>query len=204
MLNVFEFVAESRTKTGTVAARKIRRNGQVPAVLYGGSAQPENLVLSHNEVVKHLSHEAVYSHVLDIVVDGKSEKAILKGVQRNPAKFQILHLDFLRVDMAEQVKVHVPLHFVNEQRSVGCKKGGVATHAMVDVEVLCLPSNLPEFIEVDLLDLDIGESIHLSQLRLPTGVEVVALSHGPEHDAAVVSILSPVGSLQDEGLSGAA
>jgi len=198
MSNMFEFVAESRTKTGKVAARGIRRNGQVPAILYGGGAQPENLVLSHNEVLKRLSHEAVYSHVLDIVVDGNAEKAILKGVQRNPAKFQILHLDFLRVDMAEQVKVHVPLHFVNEQRSVGCKKGGVATHSMVDVEVLCLPSILPEFIEVDLLDLDIGESLHLSQLKLPEGVDVVALSHGPEHDTAVVSILSPGGALQAE------
>jgi len=198
MLNVFEFVAESRAKTGKVAARGVRRNGQVPAILYGGSAAPEKLVLSHNEVVKRLSHEAVYSHVLDIVVDGKAEKALLKGVQRNPAKFQILHLDFLRVDMAEPVKVHVPLHFVNEHCSVGCKKGGVATHSMVDVEVLCLPSNLPEFIEVDLVDLDIGESVHLSELKLPKGIEVVALSHGPEHDVAVVSILSHGGAVQAE------
>ncbi len=195
MLNLFEFVAESRPKTGKVAARGLRRNGWVPAVIYGGGSKPEGLVLSHNEVVKRLSHEAVYSHVLDVIVDGKAEKAILKGVQRNPARFQILHLDFLRVNMAETIKVHVPLHFINEQRSVGCKKGGVAAHSMVDVEVLCLPSSLPEFIEVDLLNLDIGESIHLSQLKLPMGIEVVALAQGAEHDAAVVSILSPAGGL---------
>lgn len=201
MTSVFEFVAESRAKGGKVVARGVRRNGQVPAVIYGGNAEPKMLVLSHNEVVKRLNHEAVYSHVLDVVVDGKTEKAILKGVQRNPAKFQIMHLDFLRVDLAEPVKVHVPLHFINEQRSVGCKKGGVATHSMVDVEVLCLPSQLPEFIEVDLLNLDIGESVHLSQLEMPKGVEIVALSHGPEHDIAVVSILSPGGSVQAEGSS---
>lgn len=203
MSNVFEFVAESRVKAGKNAAKSSRRNGQVPAIIYGGKVDPRMLVLSHNEVVKHLNHEAVYSHVLDIVIDGKTEKAILKGVQRNPAKFQIMHLDFLRVDMSEQVKVHVPLHFINEQRSVGCKKGGVAAHSMVDVEIICLPSKLPEFIEVDLTNLDIGESIHLSQLSLPEGVEVVALAQGPEHDYPVVSILGAGGSAvkEAEGVS---
>lgn len=188
MSNVFEFVAESRADSGTSAAKRARRQGNVPAVIYGGSSDPKMIVLNHNEVIKHLEHEAVYSHVLDVTVDGKTEKAILKGVQRNPAKFQILHLDFLRVDMSAAVKVHVPLHFVNESTCVGIKKGGVATHSMVDIEVSCLPSVLPEFIEVNLANLDVGQTFHLSDLVLPNGVNVVALAQGEDHDLPVVTI----------------
>jgi len=113
MSNVFEFVAESRGQSGKSAAKRARRIGNVPAVIYGGHQEPQMLVLNHNEVIKHLAHEAVYSHVLDVTVDGKTEKAILKGIQRKPAGVQILHMDFLRVDMTEMVKVHVPLHFTN-------------------------------------------------------------------------------------------
>jgi large subunit ribosomal protein L25 len=155
------------------------------------------LVLNHNEVIKHLEHEAVYSHVLDITVDGKTEKAILKGVQRNPARFQILHLDFLRVNMSDIVKVHVPLHFINENTSIGGKKGGIAAHSMVDVEVSCLPSVLPEFIEVNLAGLDIGGTVHLSDLVLPNGIEIVALAQGPEHDLPVVSMMASKASKDD-------
>jgi len=190
MSNVFEFIAESRADSGKSAARRSRRQGNVPAVIYGGHSGPQMLVLNHNEVIKHLEHEAVYSHVLDVTVDGRTEKAILKGVQRNPAKFQVLHLDFLRVDMSEAVKVHVPLHFTHEATSVGGKKGGVAAHSMVDVEVSCLPSALPEFIEVDLTNLDIGGSLHLSDLVLPNGVEVVALAQGEDHNLPVVSMMA--------------
>lgn len=197
MSNVFEFVAESRGQSGTSAARGVRRQGKVPAVIYGGHAEPRMLMLSHNEVVKRLEHEAVYSHVLDVVVDGKKEKAILKGVQRNPARFQILHLDFLRVSMSEAIKVHVPLHFINEATSVGGKKGGIATHSMVDVEVACLPSALPEFIEVDLAKLDIGETLHLSDLVLPAGVEIVVLHQGAEHNLPVVSMMASKASKED-------
>jgi large subunit ribosomal protein L25 len=197
MSNVFEFVAESRGLSGTNAARGVRRIGKVPAVIYGGHAEPRMLILSHNEVVKHLEHEAVYSHVLDVTVDGKTEKAILKGVQRNPAKFQILHLDFLRVSMSEAIKVHVPLHFINESTSIGGKKGGIATHSMVDVEVTCLPSALPEFLEVDMAKLDIGETLHLSDLVLPTGVEIVALHQGAEHNLPVVSMMASKASKED-------
>jgi large subunit ribosomal protein L25 len=197
MSNIFEFVAESRGQSGKGAARGVRRQGKVPAVIYGGHAEPRMLVLSHNEVVKHLEHEAVYSHVLDVTVDGKTEKAILKGVQRNPAKFQILHLDFLRVSMTEAVKVHVPLHFVNENTSIGGKKGGIATHSMVDVEVSCLPSALPEYIEVDLANLDIGETLHLSDLVLPAGVEIVVLHQGAEHNLPVVSMMASKASKED-------
>jgi large subunit ribosomal protein L25 len=197
MSNVFEFVAQARGQSGKNAARNARRQGNVPAVIYGGHQDPQMLVLNHNEVIKHLDHEAVYSHILDVTIDGKTEKAVLKGVQRNPAKFQIMHLDFMRVSMSETIKVHVPLHFVNESTSVGGKKGGVAAHSLVDVEVSCLPGALPEFIEVDLANLDIGASIHLSDLVLPAGIEIVALTHGPEHDLPVVSMM-PGKVSQDE------
>ncbi|MEQ1557324.1 MAG: 50S ribosomal protein L25/general stress protein Ctc [Methyloglobulus sp.] len=197
MSNVFEFVAESRAKSGTGAARAVRRAGKVPAVIYGGHAEPRMLALSHNEVVKHLEHEAVYSHVLDVSIDGKKEKVILKGVQRNPAKFQILHLDFLRVSMSEAIKVHVPLHFTNESTSVGGKKGGIAAHSMVDVEVTCLPSALPEFIEVDLAKVDIGDTLHLTDLVLPKGVEIVLLHQGSEHNLPVVSMMASKASKED-------
>ena len=190
MSNVFEFVAESRGQSGKSAARRARRQGSVPAVIYGGQSEPQMLVLNHNEVIKHLEHEAVYSHVLDVTVDGKTEKAILKGVQRHPAKVQILHLDFFRVNMSEAVKVHVPLHFINEATSIGGKKGGIVTHSMVDVEVLCLPSALPEYLEVDLAGLDIGGTIHLSNVVLPAGIEIVVLAQGPEHDLPVASMMA--------------
>jgi len=196
MANVFEFIAESRGKSGTGAARGIRRQGNVPAILYGGEKEPEMLVLNHNEVIKHLEHEAVYSHVLDVKVDGRTEKAILKGVQRNPAKFQVMHLDFMRVSMSHAIRVHVPLHFINESTSIGGKKGGVAAHSLVDVEVSCLPSALPEYIEVDMAKLDIGESLHLSDLVLPAGIEIVALAQGPEHDLSVVSMMPSKGGAE--------
>ncbi len=197
MSNVFEFVAESRGQSGKSAARRSRRQGNVPAVIYGGPNGPQMLVLNHNEVIKHLDHEAVYSHVLDITVDGKTEKAILKGVQRHPARVQILHLDFFRVNMSESVKVHVPLHFINEATSIGGKKGGIATHSMVDVEVSCLPAALPEYIEVDLAGLDIGGTIHLSNIVLPTGIEIVVLAQGPEHDLPVASMMASKASKDD-------
>ena len=187
MSNVFEFVAETRTGNGKTASRALRRSGSVPAVIYGHGT-PQMLSLNHNEVVKHLSREEVYSHILDLTIDGKTEKAILKGVQRHPAKVRILHLDFLRINLADRIKVHVPLHFINEHSGIGGKKGGVAAHAMTSVEVFCLPAYLPEFIEVDLARLDVGFSIHLSELNMPANVQIVELTHSANHDLPVVSM----------------
>lgn len=198
MSNVFEFVATSREKSGTSAARAVRRQGNVPAVIYGGDIDPAMLVLNHNDVTRHLENEAVYSHILDVTVDGKIEKAVLKGLQRHPARPQILHMDFMRISETEKLKMHVPLHFINEADSVGVKKGGVATHARVEIEVICLPAALPEYLEVDLVNLDLGESVHLSEISLPEGVEIVELTHGEEHDLAVASILASRVAHDDE------
>lgn len=198
MANIFEFVAEKRALSGKKSARAARRNGNIPAIIYGGKATPQAIVLNHNEVVKHLEHEAVYSHVLNLKIAGKNEKAILKDIQRHPAKPQILHMDFVRVNAKQVLKVRVPLHFINEDICGGVKLGGVVTHAIVDVEVACLPSKLPEFIEVDLAKLDLGESIHLSNLILPKGVEIPALAQGDAHDHTVASVTKVKGTTEDE------
>jgi large subunit ribosomal protein L25 len=189
MSNVFEFVAERRNLAGTSSAKAVRRQGKVPAIIYGGDSAPEMLVLDHNDILKHLVHEAVYSHVLDVVVDGKAEKAVLKHIQRHPAKPLVLHMDFMRVDETHKIKAHVPLHFINESTSVGVKKGGVVTHAMVDVEIACLPAALPEFIAVDLAKVDIGQTVHLSDLALPVGVEMPELAQGAAHDHPVAQVV---------------
>ncbi|MGX2032844.1 50S ribosomal protein L25/general stress protein Ctc [Methylocaldum gracile] len=190
MVGSFVFDAELRTNTGKGDARRLRRAGKVPAVLYGGNADPIGLVLEHNKVVKSLESEAVYSHVLTVKVGGREERAILKGLQRHPSKPIIMHMDFQRVSRGEKIRVHVPLHFVNQDISVGVKKGGVVTHNLVDVEVACTPDQLPEYIEVDLAHVDVGQSVHLSDLKVPEGVEILALAHGPEHDLPVAAIQS--------------
>lgn len=141
-------------------------------------------------MAKALENEATYSHILTVKYDGKEEKVILKALQRHPARPIIMHIDFQRVNEKDKLHVHVPLHFINQETSVGVKKGGVVTHAVVEVEVVCLPQNLPEYIEVDLADLDIGDSIHLADLKLPAGVQIHALTQGPEHNLPVAAILA--------------
>ena len=190
MAGSFVFEAESRATAGRGDARRLRRTGKVPAILYGGGGAPTGLILDHNKVLKQLENEAVYSHILTVKVDGREERAILKDLQRHPSKPVVLHLDFQRVSAAEKIRVHVPLHFVNEETSVGVRKGGVVTHNLVDVEVTCLPDKLPEFLEVDLSAVDVGQSIHLSELKVPPGVEIAALLQGPEHDIPVAVIQS--------------
>lgn len=189
MASIFEFEAVSRANSGTGSARGIRRNGNIPAVIYGGSAEPELIELNHNEITKKLANEAVYSHVLQLSVGGNVQNAILKDMQRHPAKDTIIHMDFLRVNMNEKIKVHVPLHFINEESSLGVKGGGVVTHSMVEVEVVCLPGDLPEYIEVDLESVDVGGSVHLADIAVPAGVEILALTHGEDHNLPVAQVV---------------
>lgn len=197
MSNYFEFIAESRDSSGTIAARNWRRQDKIPAIIYGGDRDPEMIVVNRNEVNKSLEHEAVYSHILNVNVAGKSQKVLLKEVQRHPAKSQVLHLDFMRVDETHRVKMHVPLHFINESTCVGVKAGGVVTHAMVDVEVTCLPDALPEFLEVDLANVDLGGVLHLSDIKLPDGIEIPELSHGEDHDHPVAQVVKGKSSKED-------
>ena len=173
----FEFVAESRGQSGTSAARVVRRQGRVPAVVYGGHADPVSVSLSHNEVLKHLANDAVYAHVLDLTIDGKVEKVVLKGLQRHPAKPQILHMDFMRVNMQEEIRVHVPIHFKGATVCVGVKAGGLLMPLMSDVEVVCLPSALPEFIEIDVTALAVGVLNFFVQLVFYPFYEILEFSN---------------------------
>ncbi|NJD06739.1 MAG: 50S ribosomal protein L25/general stress protein Ctc [Methylococcaceae bacterium] len=198
MASSFEFEAELRTGGGKRDSRRTRRENKVPAIIYGGGADPVKLNLTHHKVVKALENEAVYSHILTIRYDGKEDQAILKALQRHPAKPIIMHMDFQRVSATDKLKVHVPLHFINQDTSVGVKKGGVVTHNLVEVEVSCLPQNLPEFIEVDLGQIDLGGSVHLSDLKLPAGVEIIALQQGPSHDLPVAAIHTPRGGSETQ------
>ena len=190
MAGSFVFECEVRAELGRGRARRLRQAGQVPAVLYGGGAAPLGLALNHNKVMKALENEATYSHILTLRFDSKEETAVLKDLQRHPSRPIIMHMDFQRVSESQKIRVHVPLHFVNQEISVGAKKGGVVTHNIVDVEVVCLPSRLPEFLEVDMAHVDLGQSVHLSDIALPPGVEIVELHQGPEHDLVVAVIQS--------------
>ena len=195
----FDVNAESRNDMGKGASRRLRREGKVPAIVYGGNQDPQTIAVAQNEMIQHLDHEAFYSHILTVKVDGKAEKAVLRDVQRHPYKIDILHMDFQRVGDTDTIKMHVPLHFINEETSVGVKTGGgQVRHNLVEVNVSCQAKDLPEFIEVDIAELNVGESIHLSGLKLPEGVELVELAHGDDHDLPVVSISKARGAGADE------
>lgn len=191
MAGEFEFQATLRTPGGKGAARRVRRTNRVPAILYGGGAAPVPISLDHNEVLKRLENEAVYSHVLTIRLPDRQEKAILKALQRHPSRPVVAHMDFQRVSATEKIRVHVPLHFINEAKCPGVKKGGIVAHSLMEVDVSCLPENLPEFLEVDLAGVDLGQVLHLSDIKVPANVEIIALSHGPEYDLQVVAVQLP-------------
>ncbi len=184
----FELNAEPRTDKGKGASRRLRHAGKVPVIMYGGGKDPESLALSQNELLRNLEHEAFYSHILTVKVGGTETQAILRDLQRHPSRPIILHMDLQRINAAEKLKTHVPLHFVGEDAAPGVKAGGLVSHELTDVLVECLPKNLPEFIEVDISALDVGDSIHLSGLTVPEGVTLIELARGEGHDLGVVSI----------------
>lgn len=193
----FELNAVSRDDQGKGASRRLRHEGMVPGIIYGGDKEPEMIATKHNELVHHLENEAFYSHILTVNVDGTAQKVVLKDLQRHPAKPFIMHLDLLRVSGSGRIKMNVPLHFVNEEACPGVKAGGIVSHTITEVEVACVADALPEFIEVDLAEMNVGDAIHLSELKMPEGVEVLALTHEGEHDTGVVAIHAPKGSSDD-------
>ena len=187
----FVLNAEKRDDQGKGASRRLRRAGRVPGIIYGGDAEPQAISLDHNEMIRSTAHEAFYSHILTVKLGGKSVQALLKDLQRHPAKPRITHVDLLRVQADKPVRVHVPLHFLNEKTSPGVKdQAGVVSHHLIEVELECLPKNLPEYIEVECGTMNVGDALHLTDLKVPEGVKLVALSHGDidEHDQPVVSI----------------
>ncbi len=188
MATIHEIPAESRKDDGRGASRRLRTSGKVPAIVYGGSDAPANIQLLHNDAWLASQHEWFYSAILDLKLDGKTQKVLLRDLQRHPFKQQLLHLDFQRVDENKAIRIRVPLHFLNQEKSPAGKKAGVLiSHALNDVEISCLPKDLPEYIEIDLANLDVGGIVHLSEVKLPAGVEIPELRLGKEHDVAVVT-----------------
>ena len=178
----FTLNAEARSDLGKGASRRLRRlASQVPAVIYGGDKAPASISMLAKEVAKLLENEAAYSHVIALTVDGAVETVVIKALQRHPAKGHVLHADFVRVVAGQKLTAHVPLHFLNQETSVGVKQqGGEVSHSAVEVEVTCLPKDLPEFINVDMANVEVGQILHMSDLVLPAGVELVALAHGKD------------------------
>ena len=187
MIN-FALNAEVRSDLGKGASRRLRRNESlVPAVIYGGEKPAQSISLLAKDLAKLLENEAAFSHVLTLNVAGTNESVVIKALQRHPAKGFVLHADFQRVVAGQKLTAHVPLHFINEATAVGVKQqGGEISHTISEVEVSCLPKDLPEFIEVDMAAVEVGQTVHMSDLKLPKGVELVALAHG--NDLAVSNI----------------
>ncbi|MFT7560129.1 MAG: large subunit ribosomal protein L25 [Flavobacteriales bacterium] len=196
----FKLNATLREDAGKGASRRLRRLAdQVPAIVYGGSKKPQMISILFKELVKQLENEAFYSHVITLDIEGKEQSVILKDLQRHPAKLAIYHADFLRVSKTKKFQTKAPLHFINEESSIGVKQqGGIVTHAITELEISCLPGDLPEYIEVDLAEVEAGQIIHISDIKLPKGVESVALAHGTDHDHPVATINKPKQSAEDD------
>ena len=178
--------AQVRTDMGKGASRRLRREGKVPAVLYGAGKDAVALTLEHDKTNNAADHETFYSRVLTLTIDGEKVEAIVKDMQRHPFKPKLIHLDFQRVDNKQELVTHVPLHFINEEETQ--KAGGVVIHHLNEVEISVLPQNLPEFIEVDVAGLEVGENIHLTDLKLPEGVTLIDLLKGEDHNQVVVTV----------------
>lgn len=190
-----EIIAAKRDDKGSGASRRLRRAGRVPGIVYGEGAEPMQVSMDHNDLWHQLKHEAAHSSVLTLDIGGAKEAVLLRDMQFHPYKPQIMHVDFQRVDAGHKIHMKVPLHFLNADIAPGVKmQGGVVSHVMTEVEVICLPGSLPEYIEVDLAGLQSGSSMHLSHLKAPAGVEFVGLARG--EDPTVVTILGAKGETE--------
>ena len=186
---IFNLDAQVRTDLGKGASRRLRHAEKVPAILYGGEEAPVALTLEHNKVIQAQEFEAFYSHILTLNIEGKEVQALVKDMQRHPFKPKVTHIDFQRVIAGEKLHTNVPLHFINEEQSAAIKAGGLAGHHVNEIEITCLPKDLPEFIEVDVAGLETDQTLHLSDITLPAGVSSVELAKDDAtHDLAVVTI----------------
>jgi large subunit ribosomal protein L25 len=185
----FDLIADIREDQGKGASRRLRHEGKVPAIIYGAGRPPRALVFDHNRVVQQLDNESFYSSILNIKVGEKSQAAILKDVQRHPSKPLVMHMDFQRIVEDEEIRMLVPIHFLGEDVAPGVKQeGGKVSHLMTEVDVVCLPRHLPEYLDLDVSELGLDEMLKLSDIPLPEGVSIPALAQGEEADRAVVSI----------------
>ncbi len=192
-----EINAVKRDVKGTGASRRLRRAGKVPGILYGASKDPISIEFDQKELFLQFRHEAFHASILSLKLDGKTESVLLRDYQMHPVRNTIQHIDFQRVSATEKIHVKVPFHFVNQDIAPGVKTGGgIVAHILTEADIACLPKDLPEFIEVDVAKLEMGHSIHLSEIKLPNGVEFTELSHG--NDAAVASIAKTRGGVSDD------
>ena len=187
MADKLQLEAEVRTDIGKGASRRLRHADKVPAIIYGAGKDPQPLVLEHNKVIKALENEEYYSQIITLKVDKREEQAVLKALQRHPYKPKVTHMDFLRIKAGEEITMQIPLHFIGEEDSPGVKQNGTISHHISEVEIRCLPVNLPKYIEVDVSAMDLDDSIHLSSLKMPKGVDL-ATPVDEEHDQPVISI----------------
>jgi large subunit ribosomal protein L25 len=189
MKDNFDLIAELREDQGKGASRRLRHKGKVPAIIYGAGRPPRSLMFDQNKVLKKLENESFYSSILNIKVGEKSQAAIIKDLQRHPSKHMIMHMDFQRIVDDVEIKMNVPLHFLGEDIAPGVKlDGGSVSHLMNDVEITCLPKDLPEYLEVDVSELKLDAMLYLSDIKLPSGVEILGLVPGEESDQGIVSI----------------
>ncbi len=196
MSNQVVLNATLRDEMGTGASRRLRRTGMVPAIVYGGKSGPVSITLEQREIQKEMKQDSFYSKILTLNLDGNAEKVIVKDLHRHPYKPMVMHMDLARVSADKELIVHVPIHYVNESTSKGVKAGGIVSHNLVDIEVVCLPAYLPEAIEVDIANLGLDESLHLSDIKLPEGVASVALNH--DDNKIVVAIHMPKSTSTDD------
>ena len=192
--------AKLRSDLGKGASRRLRRSADhVPAIIYGADKDPIPLTIIRKDLEKALESEAFYSQVINVNVEGDVQPAILKDLQRHPAKDRVMHADFMRVNMKQELKVNIQLHFINEEECHGVKmEGGVIEHLLTEIEVKCLPGNIPEYIEVDMIDVTTADTVHISDLKLPEGVVSTDLELGEEHDQAVASISIPRAAVEED------
>lgn len=184
-------VDRSADQQGKGASRRLRKQNLVPAIIYGGGEEPTAIAIKHNELVKALEFEAFFSHILTITVDGEEYQAVIKALQRHPAKGYPMHADFQRVVKGQKINMNVPLHFTGAENAPGTKKSGILSTVVTDVEIVCLPSQLPEYLEVDVSGMEIGDLFRLSDIKLPEGVIIFDLDMEDAHDRTIVNMQAP-------------
>lgn len=199
-----EIEANNRVMQGKGASRRLRRAGKVPGIVYGGEGQAQSIELDHNNLFHKLKLEAFHASILSLNLDGKKEQVLLRDLQMHPYKQQVLHVDFQRVDKNKKIHMKVPLHFINAEVAPGVKiSGGLISHVLSEVDVTCLPKDLPEFITVDLSEMTAGSTLHLKDLKLPQGVEIIALNRGDDLPVATLIVKHAEESAEGEGSASA-
>ncbi len=192
MATRYKLTADLRDDLGKGASRRLRRENKIPAVLYGAGRPAWSITLRENELMRNLQEEAFYAAIIDMTLDGKTQKVFLRDLQRHPAKPFVLHADFQRVRDDVEMTVVLPLHVLNEEIAHGVKmEGGLLMRNAADIEITCLPKFLPEYIEIDVAELKLGEALHISDITFPEGVVSSQLALGEDHDQPIVSIVSP-------------